>query len=338
MGWTVTSLAARAAGAVGLRGAWAKPYAASHAAGLAQRGPRRDGDTVFARAYARTMAGLSGADRKAIEAARSEMVTDAEVLERALASGATVTAAAGLAAAWEKLPETAKDVVRAPAGTGIGAAKLGSVKAVQTDDTTCGAAVMAMMSMTGDPLLAAWVMTGRVFGDHLPAEALAVTLHEDNPRTIDERWAALQRVFHAKTTSRALGVAPWPKSLGTPPWRVDNQTRYAGVRFHSAMLDDTDEELMEAAISHACAALRDGIPVPLFVGGDSDLGLDAVVPRHVVLLVGRIDGGFRVYEPSTGRIVPLADERLTGGGPKEPAFGHWTRACWLILPKQRRKG
>lgn len=322
---------------LGLRGSWAQPYAASHAAGLAQRGPRRDGDTVFARAYARRMAALSGADRKALDAARAEMVTDAEVLERALASGATVTAAAALAAAWEKLPESAKDVVRAPSGTGMGSVRLGSIKAQQIDGTTCGAAVMAMMAMTGDPLLAAWVMTGRVFGDHLPPEALAVTIHEDNPRTIDERWAALQRVEHRSVTRRGLGIAPWPRSLGTPPWRVDDETRFAGVRFRSAMLDDTDPDVIDAAIAHASAALRDGIPVPLFTGGDSDAGLDTVVPRHVVLLVGRIDGGFRVYEPSTARVVPLDDARLCGGGRKEPAFGQWTRACWMTLPKQRIK-
>ncbi|MDE0572665.1 hypothetical protein ON058_04460 [Demequina sp. B12] len=337
MGWTVTSLAAKAAGAWGLRGSWAKPYAASHAAGLAQRGPRRDGDTVFARAYARRLATYSAADRKALEAARSEMVTDAAVLERAIAAGATVTAAAALAAAWEKLPETAKDVVRAPAGTGIGSVRLGSVKAVQVDQTTCGAAVMAMMLMTGDPLVAAWVMTGRVFGDHLPPEVMAVTLEDDNPRTIDDRWAALQRALHRATTSRALGPFPWPASLGTPPWRVDNVTRFAGVRFRGAILDDTDPTLMEAAIAHASAALRDGIPVPLYTGGDSSAGLDTVVPRHVVLLVGRIDDGFAVYEPGSGRVLPVSDERLVGGGPKEPALGQWTRACWMILPKQRLK-
>ncbi|WP_062076713.1 hypothetical protein [Demequina globuliformis] len=337
MPWTLTSLAARTAGKVGLRGSWAKPYAASHAAGLAQRGPRRDGDTVFARSYARRMATLSAADRKALDAARAEMVTDADVLERVLASGATVTAAAGLAAAWERLPETAKDVVRAPTGTGIGPLKLGSIKATQVDSTTCGAAVMGMMAMTGDPLLAAWVMTGRVFGDHLPPEALAVTLHEDNPRTIDERWSALQRVLHRETTARGLVVAPWPRKFGTPPWRVDNHTRFAGVRFHSAMLDDCDPAVMDAAIAHASAALRDGIPVPMFTGGDSSLGTDAVVPRHVVLLVGRIAGGFRVYEPSTGRVLPLADERMVGGGSREPALGQWTRVSWMVLPRQRLK-
>ncbi|WP_062069550.1 hypothetical protein [Demequina sediminicola] len=336
MAWTLTSLAARTAGALGLRGSWAKPYAASHAAGLAQRGPRREGDTVFARAYTRRLAECSSADRKALEAARSEMVTDADVLERAFAAGATVTAVASLAASWEKLSESAKDVIRAPAGTGIGAVRLGSVKATQIDETTCGAAVMAMMLMMGDPLVAAWVMTGRVFGDHLPAEALAVTVEEENPRTIDGRWAALQRVLHRSATSRGLGIAPWPTSLGTPPWRLDNATRFAGVKFRGAVIDDTDPAMMDAAMSHASAALRDGIPVPMYTGGDSAGGWSQAVPRHVVLLTGRIEGGYRVYEPGTGRSLPLTAERMVGGGPKEPALGQWTRVCWMVLPRQRR--
>ncbi|GMA34839.1 hypothetical protein GCM10025876_10430 [Demequina litorisediminis] len=206
---------------------------------------------------------------------------------------------------------------------------------MQVDQTTCGAAVMAMMLMTGDPFVAAWVATGRSLGDHLPSECAAAL--ELGARTIEERWQSLQRVLHREATSAALGPLPWPRAYGTPPWRVDNATRFAGLRFRGAMVDDTDGERVAAAVAHASAALRDGIPVPMYTGGDSSGGLDHVVPRHVVLLTARTEAGFEVYEPSSGRVLPLAVDRLLGGGPKEPALGHWTRVSWMVLPRPRKR-
>ncbi|MFV0634241.1 hypothetical protein [Demequina sp.] len=335
-GWTLTSLAASAGRLVGLRGRWATPYSAAHAAGRAQRGGT-GGDTVFARAYARRLAGASAADAKALAAAVAEVGQDSQVIVRAAASGAPVAAVAALAAGWGKLPATAKSAIRNPAGTGMGALRYGGVRARQVDQVTCGAASMAVMLMMGDPLVAAWVVTGRNFGDYLPREVLDVVLSEHGVRTIEERWAGLQRSLHRATTRGALGPAPWPKAFGTPPWRVDNETRFAGVAFRGAMLDDLHKESVAAAVAHASAALRDGIPVPLYTGGDSSGGLANVVPRHVVLLVGRTSHGFAVYEPGTGRVLPLAESRLYGPGPQEPAYGAWSRASWMILPKRRRE-
>ncbi|WP_084106057.1 hypothetical protein [Demequina sp. NBRC 110056] len=335
-GWTLTSVAARTGRLIGLRGRWATPYSAAHAAGRAQRGGD-GGDTVFARAYARRLARASAADAKALATAVAEVGEDSAVAVRAAASGAPVAAVAALAASWGRLPASARAVIRNPAGSGMGALRLGGVRARQVDPTTCGAASMAIMLMMGDPLVAAWVMTGRTFGDHLPPEVLDVVLAEVGVRTIEERWHGLQHVLHRRTTRGGLGIAPWPRALGTPPWRVDDETRFAGVRFRGAILDDTDEHAVAAAIAHASAALRDGIPVPLYTGGDSSGGLSDVVPRHVVLLVGRTSHGFAVYEPGTGRVLPLAESRLYGRGPKEPAYGAWSRACWLILPQRRRE-
>ncbi|MDN4479964.1 hypothetical protein [Demequina muriae] len=335
MGWTATSVAASLAATVGLRGRWATPYSAAHAAGRAQRGGP-DTDTVFARAYARRRASASAADAKALDTARVTLGDDSTIIERAVAAGAPITAVAGFAAAWDTFPRTAQEAIRRPQGAGLGHVRFGAVRATQVDETTCGAAVMAMMLMMGDPLVAAWLMTGRHFGDYLPREVLAVTLDGPGARTIDERWHALQRVLHHQTTRTGLWVAPWPRALGTPPWRLDDETRFAGVRFRGAVLDDSDAGAVTAAVAHASAALRDGIPVPLYTSGDSDAGLASVVPRHVVLLTGRTDHGFQVYEPGSGRIVPLAEARLFGPGPKEPAYGQWTRASWLVLPQVRR--
>ena len=337
-GWTVTSTAARLGRLVGLRGRWTTPYSAAHAAGRAQRGDGAHGDTVFSRAYARRLARASAADAKALATALAEVGEDANVIRRAAASGAPVAAIAALAAGWENLPETARAVIREPAGGGMGAVRLGDVRAKQGDQTTCGAAVMAMMLMTGDPLVAAWLMTGRHFGDYLPPEVLRVVVSELPSRTIEERWQALQTVLHSNVRARGLAVLPWPRMFGTPPWRLDDETRFAGVSFRGAILDDTSADVVAAAVAHASAALRDGIPVPMFTGGDSSGGLSTVVPRHVVLLVARTSHGFAVYEPGTGRVLPLSEARLHGAGPKEPAYGQWTRACWMVLPKRKGEG
>ncbi|WP_084129392.1 hypothetical protein [Demequina sp. NBRC 110055] len=335
MGWTLTSLAVQAGRFVGATGQWRGVAQVAHAREVAEHGVRPDGATVTARVYARRLEAASPADRKALEAALSELGDDAAVIERATASGAPLTAVAALAAAWHRLPDTAKETIRRPAGRGIGPVRFGSIRAVQVDRTTCGAAVMAMMLMRGDPFAAAWVATGRSLGDHLPSEAAAAL--EYGPRTIEERWHALQRVMHGATTSRALGVAPWPRGFGTPPWRVDDVTRYSGLRFRGAILDDTDSETMEAALAHASAALRDGIPVPLYVGGDSSGGLDQVMPRHVVLMTARTEAGLEIYEPSSGRVLPLGVDRFVEGGGKEPALGHWSRLSWMVLPRPARR-
>ena len=335
MGWTLTSLAARAGRLVGATPGWRSAGQVAHAREVAEHGVRADGATVTARVYARRLEAASPADRKALEAALSELGDDAAVIERATASGAPLTAVAALAAAWHRLPDTAKETIRRPAGRGIGPVRFGSIRAVQVDQTTCGAAAMAMMLMQGDPFVAAWVATGRSLGDHLPSEAAAALEH--GPRTIEERWHALQRVLHGATTSRGLGLAPWPRAFGTPPWRVDDVTRYSGLRFRGAILDDTDPLAMEAALAHGSAALRDGIPVPLYAGGDSGGGLDQVMPRHVVLLTARTEAGLEVYEPSSGRVLPLGVDRFVDGGGKEPALGHWSRLSWMVLPRPAKR-
>jgi len=332
-GWTATSAAARLGRAVGIRARWTTSYAAAHAAGRAARGHRSQGDTIFARGLVRNRARASAADAKALDVALAAMVTDRQVIERAVAAGAPLTAIAALTSAWARLPEDVRDVVRSPGGNGPGTVILGNVPATQVDQTTCGAAVMAMMLMMGDPLVAAWVMTSRSFGDYLPPEVVGI---DGEMRTVEQRWHGLQRVLHHAVTRRGLGVAPWPQSLGTPPWGVARVARFGGVAFRSVVLDDAHAGTVTAAVAHAAAALRDGIPVPLYTSGDSHLGLATVVPRHVVLLVGRTDGGFLVYEPGTGRVVPLAEARLYGPGPREAAYGNWTRATWLILPRPKK--
>lgn len=333
-GWTLTGIAARVVDAVGARGRWVTPVAVARAAGLAQRG-EREHDTVFARVTSRRIAASTPADRKALETALAEVGADREVIERAAASAAPVAAVAGLAARWDALPAPAKGWIRNPLGRSVGPVKWDATPLTQVDQTTCGAASMGMMTMLTDPFVALWVATGQVITPYQPPEVLRAQVGGGAAHTVAERWARLQRVIHENTTRAALGPLPWPRALGTPPWRVDNRLRCAGVRFGGLLVDDTVQADLAAALAHASAALRDGIPVPLFVGGDSTQGLQGVVPRHVVLLAGKLGEDFIIFEPGSGATYAVSPAQLSQPHARLRALGNWSRVEWMVLPKPR---
>lgn len=334
MAWTLTSYAARAADAVGLTRRWTAPAAVARSSGLSQRGTRADGDTVYARLFSRRLARAAAPDRKALEAALSVLPRD--IVERAVASGAPLAAVAGLAARWDTLTPLARDMVVNPLmHDGTGAVAWGSVRAVQVDQTTCGAAVMSMATMISDPFTALWVATGATVGDYVPPEVLQSEVAHRRSATLEERWQALQRVMHRSTTYRAMGPFPWPRTLGTPPWRVDDRLRCAGLKFRGVIVDDGRPAAVLGLLAHATAALRDGIPVPAYTSGDSALGLDTVVPRHVILFVGRTDDRLLAYEPGSGAVHSVAPDVLAHPRGRLAALGQWSRLVWLVLPRAR---
>jgi hypothetical protein len=191
------------------------------------------------------------------------------------------------------------------------------------------------MAMITDPFVALWVATGQSITPYMPPEVLHVETAGLPAHTLEDRWVALQRVLHVATTRSAVGPLPWPRSFGTPPWRVDNVARCAGIKFRGMVVDDADGADLEAAIAHSSAALRDGIPVPMYVGGDSSLGVGTAVPRHVVLLVGREGDLLRIYEPGSGAVHRVAVPDLRQPHGRLAALGNWSRIVWLVLPKPR---
>jgi len=330
--WTLVSLAARAGRALGGRRAFVSEDAAQRAAALLDAAPDRP--DVFARVCARRLEAASPADRKALETALSELGNDAPVVERAIASGAPLDAVAMLAAEWAALDVDAKALIRDPLSRrDPGPVTWSRVTATQVNETTCGAAAMAMMLMMGDPLVALWVAAGRRGGPYMPPEVLEAEVRGGAIHTVADRWDSLQLVIHNRVTSHGLGLLPWPRAYGTPPWRVNNRTRFAGLRFRGVLVDDARADEVAALAAHARAALADGIPVPLYASGDSARGLDSVVPRHVVLLVGVDGDAFLAYEPSSGELRRLDLESV--GGRPVPALGNWNRVAWAVLPKVR---
>ncbi|WP_265520918.1 hypothetical protein [Oerskovia flava] len=218
---------------------------------------------------------------------------------------------------------------------------LGGAPAVQVDETTCGSAVLAVLAVAGDPVLAWWVATGERLGAG-PAPAPAPAPRRGGP---EERWRELQRDLKARSTRRGLVLAPWPGRFGTPPWGAASVARYADVRYTHRVVDRrTGPRVLRSALAAAAA----GVPVPLFTGGDLTTGLETAVPRHVVLLAAAgpgpdpttARGGWcTVYEPSSGMLHRLGAGDLVRGAAAgdgvRRALGGWRHVCWAVLPAGR---
>ena len=195
-----------------------------------------------------------------------------------------------------------------------------------------------MLAAAGDPSLALWLASGRLLGEHAPPEVRALRRIRPGAVPVEpgRRFAALQLLVKQVSNARALGPFPWPHSLGTPPWGAALAARFAGLRFRGEMVDDADRARTARQLARAAGALRAGIPVPLYTGGELGSGLDTAIPRHVVLLAGLSEDGasFSVYEPGQGALVPISRrEILEPSGPR-PALGGWSHAAWILLPHQ----
>ncbi|MBN2177733.1 MAG: hypothetical protein JW722_08805 [Demequinaceae bacterium] len=337
MKWQATTILARLGKAVGLRRKWRDSSSIRRAMRLAQRASEGEMPAAWFRAYERALAALNEEDRFRFTKLTVDLDPSAlDVAQRGLASGAPSSAVFGLIRAWKDLTDAERELALGPVREAKeGPVVLAGAPARQMDDTTCGAAAMAIMLMVGDPFVGIWVASGRSFFHYLPPEVARI------PRrawmmTPQERWEGLQKSIHVDTVRRGfLLLVPWPKSLGTPPWRVDNHTRFLGLRFHGGIVDDTDETDLDAMITRATAALIDGIPVPIYASGDSSRGLDTVVPRHVVLLTHILDGGFLAYEPASAAQHFVSERQLREGGKGLDALGHWSHISWMVLPKAK---
>ncbi len=304
---------------------------------LVQRSSQGRSPTAITRAYERVLAALPEDQRFRLTKVAVDLDADGKsVVQRALASGAPADAAVAIARAWPDLLPVERGLALGPVMAAVpGAVTISGVPARQMDATTCGAAAMAVMLMIGDPFVGVWVASGRTFAHYRPPEIARIEGRAWLAEPI-QRWEALQRSIHIDTVRHGfLLLVPWPRTLGTPPWRVDNRTRFAGLRFQGAIVDDTDAADLDALIAHATAALSDGIPVPIYASGDSARGLDTVVPRHVVLLTHRVEGGFLAYEPSSARLHLVTDQQFRDGGKGLRALGAWSHLSWMILPKAK---
>lgn len=231
---------------------------------------------------------------------------------------AWILAALASGASLETLANFADRIGEVPAGRGL--ARLldpGSVVLPQQSSTTCGSASLTVARLLADPVAALRVLDG-----------YDATTGRTDGGTTAERFAAEELAVKARTNDvvgeRDL-VLPWPDGLGTSPWgaaeemnRLPGHDGYGLDLIRSGSPDDR-----QAAYDDVVRAVRDGRPVPLFVGDD-------LSPRHVVLVVGASDGHLEVYEPGDGDVVRL-DERTFVAGDVS-ALGGWERPWAAVIP------
>jgi len=265
-------------------------------------------------------------------------------MQRAFAGGSGFEALDYLALAWPELTDAERVQVAEPLRSAPGTRDvlLGDAPARQTDQTTCGSTVLAMLAAAGDPLLALWLVTGRRAPGQLPVEVSALDADAQSAPTALARFAAVQLAMKTRSNRRALGPFSWPARMGTPPWGAARVARQPGVTFRGVMIDDTDTDGFAALLDRADHALAAGVPVPLFTGGDLSTGLTTAAPRHVVLLTPReAETGatgtgaitYVLFDPASGALYDVTRaEMLESTGPR-PAFGGWSHVCWAILPE-----
>ncbi|CAL8968115.1 hypothetical protein CELL_00172 [Cellulomonas sp. T2.31MG-18] len=204
----------------------------------------------------------------------------------------------------------------------------------QRSGTTCGSACLVTARALADPVYALWLLEGF---DARTGRHAAVDL--------GERFAAAERVVHARTTALVLPdgrwQVPWPRALGTPPWAVATElTRiWAGVRgggvpvdggagpvarFRTRLVDPDDEGSRRTATEAVAAAVAGGRVAALFVG-------DGATPRHVTLAVGAEGPVLAVYEPGSGDVVQVPSAELVAG---RTVLGSWDRLWAVVVPGQ----
>jgi hypothetical protein len=181
---------------------------------------------------------------------------------------------------------------RRPLLTGkLGEQRRGGARLDQVDGTTCGSAVLIALAAWADP-----AETQRLDGESAAGEAVNGRLGVAGsfPAGFGARFDARQRQVHRESTRF------WPQALGTTPWGMVRWLRQhapAAGPYRVRLVDDVSATDVEQVLSAVGAALAAGRPVPLLVG--------AFVPRHYVMALGVHDGGWRVYEPSSGEVRAL---------------------------------
>ncbi|AEA24200.1 hypothetical protein ACFQ34_10405 [Pseudonocardia benzenivorans] len=184
-------------------------------------------------------------------------------------------------------------------GTEPGVQVRDGVRLDQVDGTTCGSAVLVA--------LAAWAA---------PDELRRLDPGGPDPvvggvrQGFGARYDARQKQVHRETNR------VWPQALGTTPWAMVRwlaRNVPAAGRYRVRLVDDSSAQDIGPLVAEVTAALAAGRPVPLLVG--------TVVPRHYCLaLAARGDGGWNVYEPTSGQVRAL-DPALVGHRALAPVLG-----------------
>lgn len=195
----------------------------------------------------------------------------------------------------------------------------------QQSPTTCGAACATVARMLVDAPFARWIIDGQ--GHPIPGA---------EGRTSAERFASWERLVQARTNGWAApggGLAmAWPRTLGTPPWglkhELENGASRTGTRYRLVSVRAHSQEALRARFRRLVELVVEGEPAALYVG-------NALLPRHVTLVLpGTGVHELTVYEPDSGRVLPLSEDRFAR---RRLDLGGWSVPWILVQPTGHRR-
>ncbi|MFV0252428.1 MAG: hypothetical protein ACK5H2_03730 [Beutenbergiaceae bacterium] len=220
-------------------------------------------------------------------------------------------------------------------GAGSGFVRIAGVNAVQPDAISCAATGLLLLNAAYDLRLDTWLEQG-VAPDPLPDELAGLSAADVASTDPRRRLALAVAAVHRRATARAIGPFAWPQRLGTPPWTLARLARVPGVIYRHRPVADTDAAQMDEVLGMIVEATTQGIPVPLYSGGDLNGGLANAVPRHMVLALPTDDcTRLRIYEPGHGRIELIEVDQLRHRTAPHRALGGWTHLVWVLVPLVR---
>jgi hypothetical protein len=165
----------------------------------------------------------------------------------------------------------------------------------QPDRRSCGAAVLVMARMLGEPDYARWLRN---------AEGPAIRFADEVLRT--------HRRTNRVVDTRNRPQLPWPRALGTQPWALARELR---GRHRVELVRNRAESWRQIVEADQL--------VPLYVGSQ-------LLPRHVVLVTGRdAEDRVRVYEPGSGDTVRVDRHDFVAG---RLLLAGWDRPWFVVLP------
>lgn len=196
--------------------------------------------------------------------------------------------------------------------------EVGGHRLTQSTPRTCGAMVVLVARMLSD-------------------SALRERIELEGP-------AGAEAEIYAELRRGALGPLTWPAAYGSPPWQVAKAltaiAREGGRDVsYTATPVDADTERGHAILQWIWHAAGVGLPVPVFTGGELTEGLARAVPRHVVLVMPAADTSpeLSIYDPGSGSVYRVPIFSMAQRSTPLPAFGHWTRLVWAVLPQPTKE-
>ena len=143
----------------------------------------------------------------------------------------------------------------------------------------------------------------------------------DSPNGFRDEVLAMHRRATLPVDASGRMQLPWPRSLGTPPWAVERQLEgTSGVPHRTSLVRWRDRATSYDEL------VAGGLPAALFVG-------QALLPRHVVLVLAADREALRVYEPSGGRVEHVLRAAYVDG---KLHLGGWDLPWFVVAPSLTR--